>query len=293
MADMTLFDAKFGGSFRGSRVLPVWQKASTGDEKWRVVDANWYPTKIGHLLRGYNAHHSPRLYKTAYEPVSVPKAAKIFYKAPEDEPFTPAQCFPAHSVDLATPNQHELAAMDDTARENGFYESAEWWKTIDAFGIPSTGARDRFVALTGYTMADEGIPGRTIRLLPFMPTILTKLGSQGVLMTALLKPDDPRLTDPNAAPFILSRTANDSTEVGGVYMRLFPAIEKVDDVVSVNGVGDTFLGVIIAGLARGLKLEQRLINIAQRGAVMTLRSTESVSPELSKLNEEFNDEVTT
>jgi pseudouridine-5'-phosphate glycosidase/pseudouridine kinase len=52
----------------------------------------------------------------------------------------------------------------------------------------------------------------------------------------------------------------------------------------VNGVGDTFLGVLIAGLAKGLMLDKRLINIAQRGAVMTLKSTKAVNPQLGKLS---------
>jgi pseudouridine-5'-phosphate glycosidase/pseudouridine kinase len=71
-------------------------------------------------------------------------------------------------------------------------------------------------------------------------------------------------------------------------MRRFPAVEVVKDVVSVNGVGDTFLGVLVAGLARGLKLDENLINIAQRGAVMTLRSKEAVSPHLGKLAAELD-----
>ena len=66
-------------------------------------------------------------------------------------------------------------------------------------------------------------------------------------------------------------------------MRHFPAVEVVEDVVSVNGVGDTFLGVLVAGLAKGLTLDERLIETAQRGAVMTLRSKESVSPTLGLL----------
>jgi pseudouridine-5'-phosphate glycosidase/pseudouridine kinase len=138
-------------------------------------------------------------------------------------------------------------------------------------------------------MADEGIPLQTIQLLPFIPTILTKLGAEGVLLTELLKPDDPRLTHPDSAPYILSRTSNGSTEIGGVYMRLFPAVEFVEDSVSVNGVGDTFLGVLVAGLARGAKLDQRLIEVAQRGAVMTLRSRESVSPKLGLLKSKLDE----
>jgi pseudouridine-5'-phosphate glycosidase/pseudouridine kinase len=177
--------------------------------------------------------------------------------------------------------------MHASAKNHEFFESERWWQVIDALGIPSSGARDRFVALTSRKMTDAGIPLQTIQLLPFIPTILTKLGPNGVLHTELLKPNDPRLTDPSAAPYILSRSSNGSTEIGGVYMRLFPAVEEVEDVVSVNGVGDTFLGVLIAGLVRGLNLDEKLIEVAQRGAVMILRSKEAVSPDLGLLNKEL------
>jgi pseudouridine-5'-phosphate glycosidase/pseudouridine kinase len=169
-----------------------------------------------------------------------------------------------------------------------FFESQRWWEVIDSLGIPSSGLRDRFVAVTNQKMTDEGIPLQTIQLLPFITTILTKLGADGVLLTEILKPDDPRLTDPAHAPWILSRCSNGSIEVGGVYMRLLPAVEVVEDVVSVNGVGDTFLGVLIAGLAKGSELDEDLINIAQRGAVMTLRSKESVSSQLGELTPELD-----
>jgi pseudouridine-5'-phosphate glycosidase/pseudouridine kinase len=162
---------------------------------------------------------------------------------------------------------------------------------IDALGIPGSGARDRFVSLTNKKMTDDGIPLQTIQLLPFIPTILTKLGANGVLLTKLLKTDDPDLTDPDSTPYILCRTSNGSTEVGGVYMRLFPALETVEDVVSVNGVGDTFLGVLVAGLAKGLKLDERLVDIAQRGAILTLRSKEAVSPDLGILSKSLDELV--
>jgi pseudouridine-5'-phosphate glycosidase/pseudouridine kinase len=71
-------------------------------------------------------------------------------------------------------------------------------------------------------------------------------------------------------------------------MRLLPAVAVVEDVVSVNGVGDTFLGVLIAGLAKGLELDEELIDIAQRGAVMTLLSKESVSSQLGELASELD-----
>jgi len=77
--------------------------------------------------------------------------------------------------------------------------------------------------------------------------------------------------------------------VGGVYLRHFPAAETVskEDIVSVNGVGDTFLGVLTAGLAKGLPLDEKLIHIAQKASVMTLKSKESVSPEIVCLSAEL------
>ncbi|TVY91387.1 Pseudouridine-metabolizing bifunctional protein [Lachnellula willkommii] len=284
MADMSIFT-----EIQPRRIPLGWSKAIGNDPKWAVVDANWHPTYIKHLLRKLKWPSENRSTKTAYEPVSIPKSARIFHKEEPGSYTIPVPIFPLHFIDLSTPNQYELKAMHAAAAANGYFESDEWWKVIDALGIPSTGARDRFIALTNRKMTDEGIPLQTIALLPFIPTILTKLGAGGVLMTKLLKQDDPRLTDPTAAPFILSRNANESTEIGGVYMRLFPAAEKVEDVVSVNGVGDTFLGVVIAGLAKGMKLKERLINIAQRGAVMTLRSKEAVSPDLGVLSRELED----
>jgi pseudouridylate synthase / pseudouridine kinase len=271
MADMSIFSTPTE-SIHLMRVSP----------KWGVVDANWHPR----MIRKISCHLKEWKSKVAYEPVSVPKSGGIF------QPFGPTldhlSLFPVNTIDLATPNQHELAAMHTAAKKWEFFESQRWWEVIDSLGIPSSGLRDRFVATTNRKMTDEGIPLQTIQLLPFIPTMLTKLGADGVLLTEILKPEDPRLTDPAHAQYVLSRTVNGSTDVAGVYMRLFPPVEIVEDVVSVNGVGDTFLGVLVAGLAKGLELNEGLINIAQRGAVMTLRSRESVSPQLGELTEEFD-----
>jgi pseudouridylate synthase / pseudouridine kinase len=274
MADMNIFSSPTPMSLH---MMPV-------NPKWSVVDANWNPRmtrKIINRLKEWNS-------KVAYEPVSVPKSGGIFQPhvpAPPDEQLG---LFPKHSIDLATPNQLELAAMHTAAKKWEFFESQRWWEVIDSLGIPSSGARDRFVAITNQKMTNEGIPLQTIQLLPFIPTILTKLGADGVLLTEILKPDDPRLTDPAHAQWILSRCSNGSTEVGGVYMRLLPAVAVVEDVVSVNGVGDTFLGVLIAGLAKGLELDEDLIDLAQQGAVMTLMSKESVSSQLGELTSELD-----
>ena len=62
-------------------------------------------------------------------------------------------------------------------------------------------------------------------------------------------------------------------------MRHFPAEALgAGGVSSVNGAGDTFLGVLVAGLAEGAELDESLVGVAQRASVLTLGDAASVSP---------------
>ena len=247
-----------------------------------VLDANWPPQYLARWLeaaQSINAH-------VIFEPVSLVKSTRLF-KLPKPPTLN---IFPNPSIHLATPNTYELAAMHTAARETGAFDRTDWWEVIDALGIPHSGARVQLALATSAELVDRGVPQQAIQLLPFMPSICTKLGSQGVLLTQLLPANDARLTSGEYAPYIVSRCAN-GTEgtlgVGGVYMRLFPSVEEVkaEDVVSVNGVGDTFTGTLVAGLAsRGPAARvEDLIDIAQRAAVLTLKSKEAVSPGLGTL----------
>ncbi len=69
--------------------------------------------------------------------------------------------------------------MYTAARENGYFDRPQWFEVVDAFGIMS-GARDRFVKLTSEEMTDAGIPVQSVQLLPYIPAIVTKMGSQGL-----------------------------------------------------------------------------------------------------------------
>lgn len=244
--------------------------------KWLVVDSNWNITTLHKWLDAAIASGA----KVAYEPVSVAKSRRLFGQ-PGNLPVAPD-----HKVNLAAPNALELASMHEVAQEAGLFEREDWWHLINAIGLPSSGSRDRLVYMTSNSLVDKGIPQQSIRLLPFVPCILTTLGEQGVLMVQMLRPGDERLTSPDSAPYILSRSTDKNEVVGGVYMRLFPPVERVEqkDIVSVNGVGDTFLGVLIAGLAKEKPKDiAKLIDVAQKGSVMTLKSEEAVSPHISTL----------
>ncbi|GKZ23043.1 hypothetical protein AbraIFM66951_008974 [Aspergillus brasiliensis] len=243
--------------------------------QWTVVDANWN----GEVLSKWVALAKKHKARVAFEPVSTAKSRLLFGSA-----IKPSDCVPNNTVSLAAPNQFELAAMYQAAREHGHLESEEWWRIIDAMGMTGSGSRERLVAMTSATLVDQGIPQQSIQLLPFIPCVLTKLGREGVLLTQLLRPGDARLTSPDSAPYMLSRALTSDGLIGGVYLRLFPAAAELDekDIVSVNGAGDTLLGAVVTGLARGGAVEE-VIPRAQEASVLTLQQEGGVSKEIARL----------
>lgn len=283
MADMAILDSPDASTTISktfdSHWLPQLQSAKPS---YLVLDANWAPEHLALWLQAgkdVGAHIS-------FEPVSTAKSTRIF-DLPKDHPLP---VFPTAAIDLVTPNSHELTSLYNAARSNDLFDRADWWAVIDALGIPQTGARVRMALATTSELVDHGIPQQSIQLLPFFPAICTKLGAKGVLLTQIIPANDDRLTSGEYAPYILSRCAN-GTEgtvgVGGVYMRLFPPDEQVsgEDVVSVNGVGDTFLGALVTQMAKGRcgdRVEE-YVEVAQMAAVLTLKSRESVCPGLGAM----------
>ena len=106
--------------------------------------------------------------------------------------------------------------MHSAASNADLFEREDWWQIIDTIGLSSSGSREKLVSLTSATLVDEGVPQQSIQLLPYVPTLLTKLGSQGVLMTQLLAKDDARLKSRDSAPYILGRSTDGNDLVGGV-----------------------------------------------------------------------------
>ncbi|KAK4946891.1 hypothetical protein LTR10_014033 [Elasticomyces elasticus] len=261
--------------------LEYWMSTiGQSSSKWVVVDANWSPEILSSIFKAAKAHGA----MIAFEPVSIAKAARLFNRA--NKAVANTSVVPNHTVSLASPNRLELAALYNAATEALMFESEQWWKVIDSFGLSGSGSRDRLVSIAGPELVEEGIPQQCIQLLPFVPNLVTKLGPKGCLLTSLLRRTDERLTSPEYAQYILARTMSDVSDIGGVYMRLIPPTRNVrqEDIVSVNGVGDTMLGVIVVGLVRGNALDN-IVPIAQDAAVLTLKSTEAVSPEVRSIQE--------
>ena len=263
-SDMRIFDDEGNTS-----LLHSW-KADGDDVKpsWVVVDANWSHSNIREWLKRAKIVGA----KTAFEPVSVPKASRIF----GNDSNLPV--FPKHLVDIISPNKDELSAIYNAARSLGIFEREDWWQVISSFGFSSFGIRDALIRNTSTAIVDAGFPQQCLHLLPFFPTIAMKLGSDGLLLTTLLNADDARLNPTHeAAEWVLrngSFTRNRSnSNIGGVYMRRFAADEIIptDDIVSVNGIGDTLLGTLVAKLAQSNEGAENFIEVAQQAAVKKLK----------------------
>jgi pseudouridylate synthase / pseudouridine kinase len=252
--------------------------------RWLVLDANWSPRILSTILTAARSASASASAKVAFEPVSNEKGARLFHKSTKAVAWS--DVFPNHKFNLSTPNIFELEAMYTSAREAGLFESPEWWDVINHMNLSASGSRDLLVRVLGAELVEKGVPQMMLQLLPYVPNLVVKLGAKGCLLACLVGKEDERLSSPEALKYILSRSEDEigPNPVGGVYMRLFPPAEVVreGDAVSVNGVGDTMLGVLMAGLLSGdgeRRLEE-VIPIAQKAAVMTLKSKEAVSGEV-------------
>ena len=336
MADMTIMESS------GVHFAKLWQPdLHRHRPNWLVVDGNWDSTTLNSWISAGRQVGA----NIAYEPVSAEKAGRIFQQHQVTLSGT-------HRIaDLASPNVIELEAMANSLEGRAFGPDATeahsflnrpldrsphrnaWSVFLSAIlssSFSSNQVREeqaKFDADYGHLQLralrhklgerHEHVLLSALKLLPWIPTILTKLGPKGVLLTQFLPRDHPKLESKHAIytarghgndiKATLRRSlahldslglagehdrsdfdTDDHTlrDVGGVYVRLFPPAEVVpqDQVVSVNGVGDTFLGVIVAGLAREKsKSMDELVEIAQKGALMTLKSEKSVSEEIAKL----------
>lgn len=237
-----------------------------------VADANWSSSSLHTFLR--TARHPSTT--TIFEPVSTAKSLRIF-------PATNSTFYPSPLVDIITPNSYELTALHNHAHSTSLFEDPAWFAVIDALGIPSSGLRVPLSLTTSPEIVDQGVPQQAIKLLPFFPAILTKLGPEGVLLVKLLSSSASELHDDHERPYVLARNMNpnNNTDVGGLYVRLFrpERVLKPEEVVSVNGIGDTFCGAVAVGISKGRKV-QDVVEWAQRAAGESLRVGESVSGEL-------------
>lgn len=247
------------------------------DARWVCIDGNLSAEATTAILR-----YCKKIgIKVIFEPTSTAKSTAIF-----NSPGI-LSCFPQiPTVYGAAPNLSELDAMYDCASNlNLFSTHLPWWNVIDSLQIES-GFRNSLFALsntTGTDLTSSGTLQKAINLVPYVPNLFIKLGKYGCLVVKLLAPDDPALKDRGRAAAMVVRKGRDGTGVGGISIAHYPAEKPKGKIVSVNGAGDTFLGVLIGGLVKGCDDMEEIIGRAQRAAVLTLECAEAVNPDIRNL----------
>lgn len=186
------------------------------------------------------------------------------------------------TVDLCTPNALEAEHLYALALEEGLVDP---YTPTKGDGIASLHAEAASLGI------EENLLVAARGLAPLFRTLFIKLGSQGVLLMT-------RARSQAQAP--------DFASTSHVHFRRFPGL-RAPTVHSTTGCGDTFAGALLAGLEDVLDSRtastststsgkmasmsapaseeelERMVDLAQRAAVMTLESELAVSPELDRL----------
>jgi pseudouridine-5'-phosphate glycosidase/pseudouridine kinase len=166
------------------------------------------------------------------------------------------------------------------AREIGMFEREDWWRVVCDINIDSIyfNSVAQLPTRLSTNLLEGGIIQSAVHLSPYFSGIMVKLGVDGVVLVQLL----PLATSFTSAALPPGTIASQGAgSVAGVMVRHFPAeVISQENIISVNGVGDTYLGVVLAGLVKmgmnGAHIEE-VIGRAQKAAGLTLMSPESVS----------------
>ena len=220
-----------------------------------LADANIPAATLHHII----SHCRTTGQKFIFEPTSTAKTPRILPQK------TSA---PLPLLHAAAPNSFELTTLWETAKERGWFDTPAWFKLIDELQLGAD-FRERINNLRlPPCITDEGLVQKAIQCLPLCDNLWVKLGGDGCLITRVLR---------TRGEWEVACEEDGVAWWGqgvGVHVVWYKA-EVPEEVVSVNGAGDTFLGVLVAGEVRGMRLGER-VRTAQRAAVETLRVVGSV-----------------
>lgn len=237
-----------------------------------------------------------------FEPTSVAKAERIAESSFNDPRRLLKGVIPNNSIDFATPNIFELTGLHNKLFENEYFDTDSWFVVIDSLGIGSTfRSRMEQFARKVPDIADlllvEGITQKAIQILPYIPILLVKLGSKGVILFEIISGNasiesqvqqSRNLSSEHAAQGIVEEyfLSPNSGNVG-LLIQYFPATSIHSDTIqSVTGAGDTFCGVVLSETARNpswfydAKERIDVIGRAQKAASLTVQSNKSVSEKI-------------
>lgn len=227
---------------------------------------------------------------TFFEPTSTAKCTRIIpalsqlVAADAKEPY----------INGSFPNIIELRAMWEAARaEGGLISSPYWWKVVDTFGSDFHRTLSGKIREDMMFLLNDGVIQMATQLLPFIKHLVIKCGSKGVVLVA-------HVTDKEGAANWISDESRSSklqivsraSDGSAIVIRYFPAqVLDGDGSWNVTGAGDTLVGALLASLtSKGnvflnpTRLTEA-IDLAQKCAVLTIRSPLAVSPAISSIKE--------
>lgn len=234
-----------------------------------LIDAN-IPMAIQAILE---ADLQARI--VCFEPTSVPKASSIFESLALRGPV---KMWPENYITMITPNLYELQAIFTAAQEEGLLRTDSWWKIVNSLDITSVYRNKVERLLRSHPdlkcLQVNGVIQQAVNLLPLFGEIFLTLGKAGVLSFHLRLPKDVDEHGPRTITQIGQGTALEIIH--------HPPISENCTIVSDTGCGDTFTGILVASMVLGKSLRECVVH-AQKGALSTLQSTESVSPSIERL----------
>lgn len=201
-------------------------------------------------------------------------------------------------IAFASPNILELAHLEEVSRGGPLELTSHpaWWHVIDSLGLDSKFRYDleqlaRNNVVEGDSskgtlafLVDRGVTQMAVKLLPFFQHLVVKCGAQGVLVVMRIS-SQAALTSSWAEPsrrYITSRGSS-----GEIFVVQHFSPLHVEKVINVTGAGDSFVGALLASLARQPDTFQdpnKLSDVmfaAQTAATLSLQSHHAVSPLLS------------
>jgi len=240
-----------------------------------VFDANITTEVIYHLV---NVCSSKGI-STFFEPTSVAKCKAILFALKMMDQDV-SRC-----IEFISPNIIELRELAKNISENGLEKMAHWRNSFAKYQVNASFfekfEKFAFSQPFGITFVkQENLIPLALKLLPFMKNIIVKCGPKGTLVVS---------RDINSGK--RSGPHQFFWDQGNIMISFYPppTVINSEQVVNVTGAGDSFVGVLVAGLLRDPKAlhdpltAENLIRVAQMASIHTLKSSYAVSPQISLL----------
>ncbi|GAA5840467.1 hypothetical protein JCM5353_001121 [Sporobolomyces roseus] len=263
-------DMKIAREVEGRKIV---DKLMQAEPEIVAFDGNLSPESMAALVLHCEKSGTP----TFFEPTSNANSLKLLTALqqplisslpPSEHPF----------VTYATPNIHELQTLFEAVSfsDSPIFEPGTWFDGI-------TVSADQLSLRLPSWVANEGVAQMAIRLLPIVNTLFVKSGAKGVLVVQRVSGVEAvsnwkRLRPVKGTVVV----GSSSTPSEAVVLRYYEGLKIGEgEIGTVTGAGDSLAGAILSSIVSKLDPTtpqdlDRIIDLAQRAAVNTLKSKDAV-----------------